>query len=92
MLEHPSNRRKLLNSETHDTVVRKKGNFSTFNEKDEIIRVHIYDGSQNPIVISKTYQVELFCNFDYLLYYPFDEEICSLDMTLKGTDKTFQKS
>ena len=69
--------------------MRKKGNFSTFNEKDETIRVHIYDGSQNPIVMSTTEQMELFCNFDDLYHYPFDDEICSLDMTLKGTDKTF---
>ena len=39
--------------------------------------------------MSITEQMELFCNFDDLYLYPFDDEICSLDMALKGTDKTF---
>ena len=49
--EIPSNLKNSITSETYDTVVRKEGNFSKFNEKDDIIRVHIYDGSKNSIVL-----------------------------------------
>ena len=91
IFETPSSLKESRTSEVYDTIVVKEDNFSKFNEKDEIIRVHIYDGLQNPIRMSKTEQLELYCDFDDIYHYPFDEEVCSLNMTLKNIDNTFAK-
>ena len=41
--------------------------------------------------MSKTEQLDVYCNFDDMYFYTFDEEVCRLNMTLKNIDKTFAK-
>ena len=81
--ERPSNLKELINTEYHGVFVRRKGNFTMFNSMEELLKSKIFEGGVNPIVMSETQHVELFCIFDQLAMYPFDEEICELRIKLK---------
>ena len=91
MIGKPSNLKDRLTSQLDDTIVKRDGNFTKFNEKNELFRMHLYAGIKGRIKMSRTEQVELFCNFNSIKYYPFDVEMCSLDMTLKGTTRKFAR-
>ena len=43
-------------------------------------RAMYYDGSENPLVYSRIYQEEFFCNFEYS-WFPFDTQNCYLSLT-----------
>ena len=47
---------------------------------------NIYKGEENPLVMMKEYFITFSCDFD-LAMYPFDSNICSLDMEVSGISK-----
>ena len=57
---------------------RLKGNL-TKSEPEELEEVALYPGTDNPIVYSRYYYLELTENFN-LLYYPFDEQLMVVEL------------
>ena len=87
--EKPSNMKMLINTEYHGIFVRRKNNFTKFNSKEELLKSKIFEGGTNSIVMSETQHVELFCIFDQLAMYPFDEEVCEMRIKLKDIHSSF---
>ncbi|XP_023337393.1 gamma-aminobutyric acid receptor subunit rho-3 isoform X2 [Eurytemora carolleeae] len=52
---------------------------------DSIKNVYIFSGSENDLSLSRTYQVNLLCNYD-MMYYPFDSQVCYIEMITKGNN------
>ena len=80
--EEPSNIKNLITVEHHGVFAMKESNFTRYNEKHQILRAKIFDGADNPVIMSETQQVELFCNFKNLARYPFDEEECIITIAM----------
>ena len=43
--------------------------------------IDIYEGSKNPILMSRVYDIEFLCNFQ-MQWYPFDMQTCYLEFML----------
>ena len=50
----------------------------------------VYQGSQNEIRINRVYEVEFICTYD-MQYYPFDIQICTVDLVIDGNTAKFLK-
>ena len=48
----------------------------------------VYQGSQNEIRINRVYEVEFICTYD-MQYYPFDIQICTIDLVVDGNTAKF---
>ncbi len=49
---------------------------------------YIYEGKQNPLIISRVYSLEFLCEFNMAVY-PFDTQVCSIVMVMKGNTGEF---
>ena len=49
------------------------------NDISEIHEDYLYEGSQNPLVLSRSYTVTLTCGFELQLY-PFDQQKCPIKL------------
>lgn len=58
--ETPSNLKSSITYEYNGVFVQKKSNFTRFNGKQELLRFHTFDGSDNTIVMSESHQIEAF--------------------------------
>ena len=81
--EKPSNLKTLITTEYNGVVVKRKNNFTKFNDKKFLLKSRIFSGVDNTIVMSETHQVEVFCIFEQLAMYPFDEEKCEINVAMK---------
>lgn len=43
----------------------------------------VFEGSRNPIVLSREFYQEFTCDFD-LTWYPFDRQVCFMNFTVQG--------
>ena len=65
------------------TIIR-SGNFAV--SPQEILRNnHIYDGKENDITITRTYNTDFDCNFD-MGFFPFDIQQCNMNFILGVLD------
>ena len=48
----------------------------------------VYEGIQNEIKVNRVYAVDLICIYD-MEYYPFDIQICTVDMVIHGNSAKF---
>ena len=67
----------IVDSESN-LLVRKLGNHH-LNDMNEIHENHLYKGSENPLVLSRSYTVALECKFE-LRNYPFDHQTCPITL------------
>ena len=88
-LDNPSNLKRLIKADYPGVFVKRKSNFTWYNEMDELLRSKIFEGSKNPIVMAKTEHLELFCVFENLAMYPFDEESCKIRIKFLGGHSNF---
>ena len=84
-----SNLKSKINVEYHGVLVKRRNNFTWYNSMDELLKSRIYDGTENSIVMSETQHLKLFCVFDQLSMYPFDEETCEIRIKLKDIHSSF---
>ena len=49
---------------------------------------HIFDGDTNSIVYTRTYDSELYCNFD-LAFYPLDKQTCDMSFKVPASSSDF---
>ena len=45
---------------------------------------YIFEGSDNPITMTRTYDAKFLCKYD-LAVYPFDTQNCFMEFRLKGS-------
>ena len=48
----------------------------------------VYKGSRNELMLSRVYEVNFICIYD-MQYYPFDVQICTIDMIMAGSTDMF---
>jgi len=48
----------------------------------------LYKGTENPIILSRTYFQKFLCNFD-MAFYPFDSQRCTIVLIMKGNLDNF---
>ena len=77
------NMKELLVHEKGNLNVRKEGEMTT-NDRSELVMAETYEGSENTITMIYRYQVKFICGFKDIHLYPFDEEICNLDLLYGG--------
>ena len=81
--------------ETKDVLVNSKGAYvkrlsnPISNKLSNVRMEEFYSGSQNPIKTVHTYQPEVFCKFSDIKNYPFDVEVCSIDVIIDTRDEQF---
>ena len=64
----------------------------TFNDDGLLSEdIDIYEGSHNPLIMSRVYNVKFICDYD-MQWYPFDSQTCHMDFKLEENMKNFLKS
>ena len=63
--------------------VRKEGKRSV-NSNSELAWRETYSGSENTIVKTQSYQNKFICQFENIASYPFDTEICTIEIVYGG--------
>ena len=69
-------------------VVRKLNLNGTLIGTDVNEDTLVYKGSENEIRINRVYYVEFICNYD-MRYYPFDIQICAVDLVIDDNAEKF---
>ncbi len=49
---------------------------------------YIYEGRENPLTMSRVYSLDFLCEFDMAVY-PFDTQVCTIVMVMKGNTGRF---
>ena len=60
------------------------------NDISEIHEDYLYEGRQNPLVLSRSYTVTLTCRFELQLY-PFDHQECPIELEVPFEHATHMK-
>ena len=76
------NQLRTVNDKNTFGSIRREGNGSII-EKEVNEDIEVYTGSENFITISRVYSIKYFCEYD-MRWYPFDQQICTIDMVLDG--------
>ena len=46
----------------------------------KVLNIYIYEGSENPLLITRVYSTKWLCSYD-MLFYPFDTQVCRMGMS-----------
>merc|ERR1719397_2296512 len=65
--------RSLRDNSSLVTVARKGG--LVRSSMEQVLNIYIYEGSENPFLITRVYSTKWLCSYDMLLY-PFDTQSC----------------
>ncbi len=76
-----------LNDEKAFATIERVGDFEQ-SPRRQLQSSYIFKGSENPITISRVYDSEFLCKFD-MATYPFDTQVCSIIITMKGNTDNF---
>ena len=63
--------------------VRKEGKMTT-NDRSELVMAEVFQGSENTIYLLQNYQIKFICTFKDIHLYPFDEEMCYIEIVYGG--------
>ena len=77
----------LYNDEKTMMMVKKEGNF-TLNSDQELHEYNIFKGNENTIEYLREYHFIFQCNYD-LTHFPFDEQICTIDVEIHKIYENF---
>ena len=77
------NEKVVMDGKTTMNIIR-NGSF-TYSGIDDVDEKTIYSGLENPLVYSRSYTKVFSCDFKLALY-PFDTQICKVEMTLGKAD------
>ena len=70
------------NDEKSFAVARRDSDFEYSSETVKY-NIFIFDGKNNPFVMSRVYDVDWICDYD-MRWYPFDIQTCKINLELKG--------
>ena len=77
------NMKELLIEDGGNLNVRKEGTM-TPNDRSELVMAEIYEGAHNTISLRHNYQIKFICTFKDIHLYPFDEEMCYMELVYGG--------
>ena len=85
-----SNTREDFTSENDEQafakVIRMKdGSLLSLETNEDVLE---YKGSENEIQIKRIYEIDFLCDYD-MRYYPFDIQVCTLDLVIDGNTAKF---
>ena len=66
-------------------VRRKNGTLIGPTVNEDIM---VYEGASNEIELNRVYEIDFICTYD-MQYYPFDIQVCTVDMTMAGSAAMF---
>ena len=58
----------------------------TSNPSNELTMQEIYSGSDNTLILEAAYQNKFICSFEDIKEYPFDVEICTIEIAYTGSN------
>ena len=58
------------------------------NNKSELQNAYIYEGSENPLTMSRVYDIDFICEFDMGIV-PFDTQNCTIKLVMSGNSGKF---
>ena len=73
---------RTVNDENTFASIRRERNGSIIG-KEINEDIEIYAGSENGITISRVYSIRFYCEYQ-MAWYPFDQQICHVEMILDG--------
>ena len=76
------NQLRTLNDKNTFASVKQEGNGSII-DKAVNEDIDTYEGSENPLSLSRVYSIKFFCDYD-MAWYPFDQQTCRIEMVLDG--------
>ena len=82
VLYNTKDRLKSLVDEEAKMYVQRKGHFTVAKNK------LVFQGSENPLSISRFYRTNFICDFD-MAWYPFDTQKCSMDFVIEKDLQNF---
>ena len=50
--------------------------------------IMVYEGASNEIEMNRVYEIDFICTYD-MQYYPFDIQVCTVDMIMAGSAAMF---
>ena len=72
-----------------------KSNIKIFRKKNGTLigsavneDIMVYEGSSNEIQLNRVYEIDFICTYD-MQYYPFDIQVCTVDMIMAGSAAMF---
>ena len=81
-MDFPNIKKNVIEGRT-DIRVRKEGEKSV-NSNTELGWREKYAGSENTIAKTQIYQTKFICQFENIASYPFDIEICTIEIVYGG--------
>ena len=69
-------------------VLARRDSTFKFSETDVKDNIYIFSGSDNPFVMSRSYDVEWICDYD-MRWYPFDSQTCTMVFVPEGNSGEF---
>ena len=78
-----TNDKKSIRDKIAKKTVRKEGN-KKLNDRSVVDMQEIYEGADNIIVERKWYQKQFICDFENIIKYPFDTELCNITVVYDG--------
>ena len=79
------NTKKQLRTASDETTfasIKRAGNGSIIS-KEVNEDIEVFEGSENPITMSRVYSIQFYCDYD-MRWYPFDQQTCLIEMILDG--------
>jgi hypothetical protein len=76
-----------LNDEKSYAFIERRGDFIQ-SPREQLENAYIFKGEDNPLTIARIYDSEFLCEFD-MATYPFDTQVCSIIITMKGNTDNF---
>jgi hypothetical protein len=78
-----------LNDEKAFVTITRLGGYE-MSSRDHLQNFYTFNGAENPLSISRVYHAEFLCQFDMAVF-PFDTQVCSVVLVLKGNAAKFVK-
>ncbi len=76
-----------LNDDKAFATISRLGSFKQ-SPRTQLDNAYFFEGSENPLTISRVYDAEFLCEFD-MAKFPFDTQQCSIVMVMKGNTGQF---
>ncbi len=89
VFDNTKDKAESLNDQKSFVTVQKAGSFIRA-DMTELQNSYIYKGKGNPMTITRVYSLDFLCEFD-MAKYPFDTQVCSIVMAMKGNTGEFTK-
>ena len=84
-IKNSENNMEIPNDSKSKLRVKKKGNL-TMSSKENLRETALFDGSENPLIYSRQFNIKLKCVFN-LAFFPFDTQTCSISLNTGNEER-----